>query len=802
VLKFEPRGEIDEGAVERLRSAGLGETLARLLCLRGVKTEAEARAFLQPSIAELCSPFLMKDMKRVVERIKKGAESGESAVIYGDYDADGVTATALLFDYLCAIGLKATYYIPKRHGEGYGLNIAAIEELAKENTLLITVDCGITALNEIKAAKALGLEPIVTDHHSPLSELPDCLTINPRLDGYPCPQLSGAGVALKLVQALGGIEAAESYLDIAALGTVADIVSLRGENRAIVTLGLQKIRENPRPGIKALMDNAGVPPGAIAASHVGFTIGPRINAGGRIGHSAKSVEMLLAGEYALAKPIADQLEEHNLLRQQQEASIMEEALAQLGGAAFLGQRALYAVGEGWNPGVVGIVASRLTERFFRPAFVFAKEGETLTCSARSIRGVSLFALLNRCPELFERFGGHEMAAGLTIKQGNFSEFRRLMEGYLQEMDEENWIPRQSYDLEATLADFDPETVKELSRLEPFGQGNPGPIFLLKNARVRGSGTMGQNGAHLRLTLEQGGCLLEAAAFKMGGRLAEASEAIDAAATPEINLWQGRESVRLQIRQFAPSLGGFLGGETARDDELFAAALPYMLAKKEIGFKRHLSAKSEDLTRLLRQSLYGSLLLYPSADALREAMAVLEGEGLLPRLRVGAAKSGAGESPGNLLCAFDRIEKDALSGYQNLVLLGGMLDKAIVDALLRLAPSAVVFALNEKEGKEALAARLKGSLPGIDETRAFYRALLRLNGRLGAARDLKSLQVLAPECAALPLPKLTLALWMLRDMELIELGEAPFFLALPEGKPGKKEFEKTETYLRVLELTQN
>ncbi|MDR3085134.1 MAG: single-stranded-DNA-specific exonuclease RecJ [Christensenellaceae bacterium] len=799
MLKFEPRGEIDEGIVESLKGAGHGETLARLLCLRGVKSQAEAETFLHPSIAGLHSPFLMKDMKAAVERIQKAIAQGESAVIYGDYDADGVTATALLFDYLCAIGLKAAYYIPKRHGEGYGLNIAAIEELAKQNTLLITVDCGITALSEIKAAKALGLEPIVTDHHSPLSELPGCLTINPRLDGYPCPHLSGAGVALKLVQALGGIEAAESYLDIAALGTVADIVSLRDENRAIVTLGLQKIRENPRPGIKALMDNAGVPPGAIAASHVGFMIGPRINAGGRIGHSAKSVEMLLAKDYADAKPIADQLEEHNQLRQAQEASIMEEALKQLGGADFLSERALYAVGENWNPGVVGIVASRLTERFFRPSFVFAKEGETLTCSARSIRGVSLFALLNRCPELFERFGGHEMAAGLTMKHENFSEFHRQMEAFLQEIDEEKWIPTQSYDLEAAIADFDAETVRGLSRLEPFGQGNPGPIFLLKNARVRGSGTMGQNGAHLRLTLEQNGSLLEAAAFKMGPRLAEAAETIDAAATPEINLWQGRESVRLQIRQFAPSPSGFLSGETARDDELFASALPYILAPKQLGFKRHLDAKNDDIARLLGQSLYGSLLLYPSAGALQGAMAFLNEAGLLFRLRVGAAQRGAGDLPENLLCAFDRIEKEALSNYPNIVLLGGMLDKAIVDEILRLAPSAVVFAFKSPCEKKALAQRLQSSLPGIDETRAFYRALLRLNGRLSAARDLKALQGLAPECAALPLPKLYLALRMLKDMELIEIGDRPFFIALPGGKPGKKEFEKTETSLRVREL---
>ena len=357
MLEFRGRAKLNEEAVAVLQGMGLPLRVAQLMALRGIANERDAQKYLHPSLDDLYDPYLLHDMDKAVRRIRQAQEKKERVCIYGDYDADGVTATSLLLLYFRSIGIDAGYYIPDRHEEGYGLNVAAVRQLAKQYDLMVTVDCGVTAVEEVRLARELGLEVVVTDHHHADETLPDCPIVNPRLHGYPFPYLAGVGVAAKLVQAMGGMDALRPYLDIVAIGTVADIVSLTDENRALVQAGLAAASHATRPGLLALMEVAGLRGKPLSSSSIGFALGPRINAGGRIGHSSRSVEMLCTQDMDLARRIASELENHNQIRQSQEQAIMAEALAQIEEQAdFIGDRVLVVVGENWNAGVIGIVA--------------------------------------------------------------------------------------------------------------------------------------------------------------------------------------------------------------------------------------------------------------------------------------------------------------------------------------------------------------------------------------------------------------------------------------------------------------
>lgn len=791
---FEQTRPLDEKKLQGLLSLGYARPLASLLLLRGIETKEQAEEFLHPSLARLHSPFLMPDMQRAVERIQRAKAEGQRVVIYGDYDADGVTATALLLEALRKLGMDVGYYIPDRHEEGYGLNKAAVERLAKEYRLMVTVDCGISSVEEVALAQRLGMDVIVSDHHHLPERLPDCLLLDPKIPGYPFPHLAGVGVAFKLAQALGGMELAQAGLDLAAIGTVADIVNLLDENRAIVFEGLRRINRAPRPGIAALMEICSLGGKELTSTHIGFMLGPRINAGGRIGHSARSVEMLITQDKRLALEIASDLEGHNQLRQAQEASIMQGALEQIArDEAFNSARACVVTGEDWNPGVVGIVASRLVERFYRPAFVMAKVNDTYVCSARSIRGVKLFQLLEGMQDLFLRYGGHDLAAGLTLKAENLPAFCRRLEDALAQEDDGLWIPRVPYDLKAELSDFTVEFLKSLDCLQPFGQGNQMPVYLLEDAKVLGAATMGQNGNHLRLSLQQNGVTMDAAAFKMGNRAAEATGRIRAAVVPEINVWQGRVSVRLMVRQFAPSLEGFLAQATEGEQAWLADGLPLLFGPLQPGFKRHLRAGEERVLELIRSSLTGTLLLYSSVQTLQSWIERLREAGLLQRLRLGVGVL-AKETPArNLLCALGQLEPEAYAAYQNIVLLDGAPDRAVVDGLLALAPGTLLFVVPEARNLRAL---VEASNPSLEQTRLLYRALRAVEPKLARTRSLEELHRLVERACPLSLPSLWLALKAMEDMELLRLQEHPFQLRMAQQVQGKRDYSQTKLVQRL------
>ena len=594
MLEFRRRAKLNEEAVAVLQGMGLPLRVAQLMALRGIANERDAQKYLHPSLDDLYDPYLLHDMDKAVRRIRQAQEKKERVCIYGDYDADGVTATSLLLLYFRSIGIDAGYYIPDRHEEGYGLNVAAVRQLAKQYDLMVTVDCGVTAVEEVRLARELGLEVVVTDHHHADETLPDCPIVNPRLHGYPFPYLAGVGVAAKLVQAMGGMDALRPYLDIVAIGTVADIVSLTDENRALVQAGLAAASHATRPGLLALMEVAGLRGKPLSSSSIGFALGPRINAGGRIGHSSRSVEMLCTQDMDLARKIASELENHNQIRQSQEQAIMAEALAQIEEQAdFIGDRVLVVVGENWNAGVIGIVASRLVERYNRPAFVLAREKDTYVGSARSIRGVPLFDHMQSIADVFVRYGGHDMAAGLTIESRRLDEFKRRINDEMLLLDDDAWIPSQDYDLEMRLPELTLEFLDSLECMQPMGQGNTVPVYLLRGVTVTNARTMGANNAHLRMQISQDGCIMDAAAFKMGWRAGQAVGLMDMLVTIDRNEWQGRTSLRLYVKQFKPSDEHYFTNLQQTDEQRmrdFLSMVMYNDSKPR--FRRYLTLKED------------------------------------------------------------------------------------------------------------------------------------------------------------------------------------------------------------------
>ncbi|MGN1248512.1 MAG: single-stranded-DNA-specific exonuclease RecJ [Candidatus Spyradocola sp.] len=794
MLEFRRRAKLNEEAVAVLQGMGLPLRVAQLMALRGITNERDAKKYLHPSLDDLYDPYMLSDMDKAVRRIREAQEKKQRVCIYGDYDADGVTATSLLLLYFRAIGIDAGYYIPDRHEEGYGLNVAAVRQLAKQYDLMVTVDCGVTAVEEVRLARELGLDVVVTDHHHADETLPDCPIVNPRLRGYPFPYLAGVGVAAKLVQAMGGMDALRPYLDIVAIGTVADIVSLTDENRALVQSGLAAASHATRPGLLALMEVAGLRGKPLTSSSIGFALGPRINAGGRIGHSSRSVEMLCTQDMDLARKIADELENHNQIRQSQEQAIMVEALAQIEEKAdFINDRVLVVVGENWNAGVIGIVASRLVERYNRPAFVLAREKDTYVGSARSIRGVPLFDHMQNIADVFVRYGGHDMAAGLTIESRRLDEFKRRINDEMLLLDDSAWIPSQDYDLEMRLPELTLEFLDSLECMQPMGQGNTTPVYLLRGVTVSGARTMGANNAHLRMQISQDGCVMDAAAFKMGWRAGQAVGLMDMLVTIDRNEWQGRTTLRLYVKQFKPSDEHYFTNLQQTDEQRmrdFLSMVMYNDSKPR--FRRYLTLKedaaAERVAHLLRGNLSGTLLLYGASETARVWSEKLGELGLLGRVGRSVGREPDDRCAYNLMTSPAYLSAKQFGCYRNIVLLDGAVSNAFVEKILEVSPNAVVLALPmQKELKDAL----RGAAPDVARVRQIYRALRASQRFWAGAANLAQVRGVLEKQLPVKLPELHIALCELRDMELAEYSDRPFRLRLVEAQ-GKKDFNTTAT----------
>lgn len=526
--------------------------LAALLYARGIDTAAQADAFLDPRLDDLHDPLLLDGVSDALTLLAQAKEEHWPTVVYGDYDADGVCAAALMTEALRAYGLTVTPHVPLR-AEGYGLNLAAVETLATEYKLMVTVDLGITNAAEVKHAQALGMRMIVTDHHQPgLVPCPADVVIDPVLGGYPFPRLCGAGVALKLATALLGAQTALQWLDLAALATVADIVPLLDENRIIVSHGLPLFTK--RPGLAALMQAAGCTQ-PLTAETVAFQLAPRLNAAGRIADANLGIRLLLTHNPAEAETLAKTLDRANTERKQLEAEATTQAEAQAETHDFITSRMLFVRGEDWNSGIIGLVAGKLNRRYGVPVCAMSESDGCLHGSLRGVEGVNLARCLQACDDLLVRYGGHEMAAGVTLETEKDEAFRaRLEAAVAAAAPEDAFLPMQPYDAPLSFADVDDDLISLLAKLQPFGTGNPAPVFYTPGAQLIRRRACGAQGAHLQLALRDGARSLDGIAFGMGAQANRLPDAVDAAYTLAKETYMGRESIKCQVQALTPAVG--------------------------------------------------------------------------------------------------------------------------------------------------------------------------------------------------------------------------------------------------------
>lgn len=532
---------------------------AGLLVQRGIETYEEAKTFFRPMLSDLHDPFLMKDMDRAVTRIEQAIEAGENILVFGDYDVDGTTAVSLMSSYLRSYYPNVATYIPDRYNEGYGVSFAGID-FADDNgfTLIIALDCGIKSVDKVDYAKERGIDFIICDHHRPGDELPDAVAVlDPKREDceYPYDELCGCGVGFKLIQALSGrrgltIQNLVPYLDLVATAIAADIVPITGENRVLAKFGLDVINTFPRPGIKALIQN--VKKKVLTISDVVFIIAPRINAAGRIKHGNHAVELLTEFSLEQAEEFASQIEGLNADRKDLDKQITAEALRQIDTNNDHDKFTTVVYQEDWHKGVIGIVASRLIETYYRPTLVFTKSGDKLAASARSVKDFDVYNALEACAEHIEQFGGHMYAAGLTLKEEQYPLFRQKFEEVVQQtIHPDLLIPEVTIDAEIDFADITPKFNRLLKQFEPFGPGNMSPVFMTRNVKDTGYGkAIGADETHLRLFLRQGE---EGGYAAIGFGLAKKMDVackgqpFDAAYSIDENEWNGEVSIQLRLR---------------------------------------------------------------------------------------------------------------------------------------------------------------------------------------------------------------------------------------------------------------
>jgi single-stranded-DNA-specific exonuclease len=539
------------------QAASISTATAQVLINRGIKTPEEVSSFLTQSVEAMSDPMVLGGMGPALDAIDEAMLKGTRVLVHGDYDADGLTAASMLVHALRRLGLEAAYLIPNRFRDGYGFNPPAVEKARSLGArLIITADCGISSFEAAGTAAESGIGVIITDHHEPVVEsstgkavLPEALSvINPKVSNPESADLSGAGVVLKLIQALGlrhgGRVSHLDYLDLASLGTLADSVPLVGENRAIVKEGLRRIQEGTRPGIRALKEVSGLDGRRLTAGLLAFTLVPRINAAGRVSDASEVVELLLSETEDIARGIASSLDGKNAERQKIEETVLSEALEKLG------QKepgpAIVLSGEGWHEGVIGIVASRIVERYSRPTFVLSISGDTARGSARSIPGFDVHAGLARCGDLLLSFGGHTQAAGLRLDVSELAAFEKKIAEAV-ESDVEDFTPSLTIDAYIALGDVKQGLVKELGMLEPFGYGNPQPVLGTRGLEVENPRVVGKN--HLKMRLRSRSASVDAIGFNMGDLcpMVERAPLVDAAYNATINEWEGTRSLQLNLK---------------------------------------------------------------------------------------------------------------------------------------------------------------------------------------------------------------------------------------------------------------
>ena len=540
----------------------INRLLATILSNRNINTEEDIKLFLHPTRADFHDPFLMTDMEKAVERIIEAINKKENITIYGDYDVDGITSITVLKSFFRDRGIEVKTYIPNRLDEGYGLNNNAIEQIKNQSCdLMITVDCGISAIKEIDYANSLGLETIITDHHEAGTEIPKAFAVidNKRKDSkYPFRELAGVGVVFKLIQALSiklNLKEEEylKYLDIVCIGTISDIVPLIDENRVITKLGLMLVRQTKNIGLQSILNASGY--GKIDSSTISFGVAPRINACGRMGKAEEALKLFLSKNINEVVDLTKELNEYNRIRQEKEKEIYENALEQIEKEHLDKKNTIIVKGENWHHGVIGIVSSKITEKYFKPSILLSFEDDGMgQGSGRSIPGFDLHEALMNCMDFIEKFGGHAMAIGISVKKENFENFKKEFEEIAQKMHVNEIIPIINIDAKINLSDITKEMVESLSQLEPFGEGNKMPVFVFKNLKIDSIRALSE-GKHLKLTLKDDNTIASAIGFNLGYMSEEykIGDKIDVVGVLEINSFNGVESLQINIKDIMKSI---------------------------------------------------------------------------------------------------------------------------------------------------------------------------------------------------------------------------------------------------------
>lgn len=732
------------------RIPGIEDHIARLLIARGADTYEKAQAFLHPREKDLHNPMLLFGMDKALPLLKAAIARRAPIIVYGDYDCDGVCASAILVETFNRLGAQVRAYIPHRKTEGYGLNEGAVRTLAQKDAVLITVDCGITSVHEVQIAKELGMQVIVTDHHTPQEELPPAdAIVHAGLGDYPCKSLCGAGTAWKLACALEGRIVRES-MDLAALATIADMVPLLQENRVIAALGLKEMESPLHPGLHALMRVAGMETGeSISGTQAAFQLAPRINACGRMDTAMIALDLVLTRDFDKAEMLANTADKLNAQRKNVEQRIFDAADEQVQQMNLCQDRAIIVEGENWESGVVGLAAGRLAERYGYPSVALSRDGDVCVGSARSASGVDLYQALYECRDLFVRFGGHKQAAGLTIEEKNIPAFRKqLSEAVRRQLDGRIPMPETVYDGELSLRDVTVPFIESLSALEPFGMQNPAPVYLLKDAEVLAARAVGADMSHLKLLLAQEGTQRDAIAFHMGSRAGVIHGQSDLAVTPVINAFRGKVSAECRVEAVGRSQTRFTGDKDHESHTLLqeldalcrikysyspADVLPFVPGawQEETQGTLLVCRTAETANRMCK--------LYPQFDAVK-------GENAEPR-------------------AYNAVwlcEKMTRRGpYKRVVLCDGLICPQEANHIRALYPEADIFAApRSAEIKDCFSA-LRCT---VEELRNVYRAL-----RAGKLPDLS-------------IPRENAIAHILASMELISLTPAPQLLPMQKKSP--------------------
>lgn len=556
---FEP----DKNKIEEIKSKyKVNQLLATILANRNILKEEDIRLFLNPTRNDFYNPFLITDMDIAVNRIIKAIENKENITIYGDYDVDGITSITVLKSFLNDIGVETNTYIPNRLIEGYGLNKEAIDKISKKGcNLMITVDCGISAIEEIEYANSLGIETIITDHHEAGNEIPKAIAVidNKRKDSkYPFRELAGVGVVFKLIQAIGITlklkeESYLKYLDIVCIGTISDIVPLVDENRVIAKLGLLLVAQTKNIGLRSIINSSGY--NKIDSNTISFGVAPRINACGRMGKAEEALELFLSKDKNEVNELTNKLNEHNRKRQETEKTIFENAVEKIKEEHLDENKAIIVGGENWHHGVIGIVSSKITEMYFKPSILFSFEEDGIgKGSGRSIPGFDLHEALMKCSDTIEKFGGHSMAVGITVKKDNLEKFKKEFEQIVTQSKIDEIIPIINIDAKVDLSDIDKEMVESLKQLEPFGEANKMPVFAFKNLKIDSIRALSE-GKHLKLTLKDNNYIINAIGFNIGYLANEyrIGDKIDVAGVLEINTFNGVDNLQINIKDIMKSI---------------------------------------------------------------------------------------------------------------------------------------------------------------------------------------------------------------------------------------------------------